>query len=559
MAQVNSWKSTGREAPAFSVFNSMVACYSVAGLLMFYLVCCHINPDGIAYLTIAKNYANGNWHAAINAYWSPLLSWILSPFSFIPVELLFFYYALNFFLGLAGLFVFRQLMRQLEFGKPVQVLLIPVFTGFMLLFAFRFMTPDLMVVVLLLMFLRFWLKTDALDRPLITSLWLLVLYFAKPYNFIFGAGLLAYDLLARFRQKKGSKAFQNFLLIFVYFLLLASPWLIAIHWKYGEWMLSGAGGFNHGAALVNLGFLGLDIPGMESIKDSYAFMFRFGVQPHEYSVFAWEDPVLMADYNDYNILGSVDNFLLQLRVIWVNFRYLLSFKDVLLSISFAGLLLAGLKAILYGKKQFRNGGWAAIRLNDIPYRLFFFGSLYLLGYMLLFLENRYLWINLIVGLIAAGLLIEDYFGQAQARASGKSTLKWWFMIGLVLGAVSFYTFLFRTFSVMLEKMEPAGYKEYALGREIKSLVKQENRIAAHWPYVREYSLFSSWFTTYFAGGKHFNCLPDDEDAANNLINKHRINIVFVPEGKPLPGNLVVSKWVKLDDAIPEMDVYLRPQ
>lgn len=37
----------------------------------------HLEPDGISYLDIAWAYARGNWHHAINAFWSPLFSWIL--------------------------------------------------------------------------------------------------------------------------------------------------------------------------------------------------------------------------------------------------------------------------------------------------------------------------------------------------------------------------------------------------------------------------------------------------------------------------------------------------
>jgi hypothetical protein len=36
------------------------------------------SPDGISYLDIADSYLRGDWHAAINAYWSPLYSWLLS-------------------------------------------------------------------------------------------------------------------------------------------------------------------------------------------------------------------------------------------------------------------------------------------------------------------------------------------------------------------------------------------------------------------------------------------------------------------------------------------------
>src|ERR1035437_1946521 len=39
-----------------------------------------MNPDGISYLDIGAAYWRGDLHTAINAYWSPLYSWILGFF-----------------------------------------------------------------------------------------------------------------------------------------------------------------------------------------------------------------------------------------------------------------------------------------------------------------------------------------------------------------------------------------------------------------------------------------------------------------------------------------------
>ena len=49
-----------------------------AGLLESIVFRNYLFPDDISYLEIARNYAAGHWPAAINSYWSPLLSWILA-------------------------------------------------------------------------------------------------------------------------------------------------------------------------------------------------------------------------------------------------------------------------------------------------------------------------------------------------------------------------------------------------------------------------------------------------------------------------------------------------
>src|SRR5437867_1869427 len=37
-----------------------------------------INADAMSYLDIADAYLRGDWHAAINSYWSPLYSWLIA-------------------------------------------------------------------------------------------------------------------------------------------------------------------------------------------------------------------------------------------------------------------------------------------------------------------------------------------------------------------------------------------------------------------------------------------------------------------------------------------------
>src|SRR6266851_4941539 len=39
-----------------------------------------MNPDGVSYLDIGDAYWRSDWHNAINAYWSPLYSWVLGFF-----------------------------------------------------------------------------------------------------------------------------------------------------------------------------------------------------------------------------------------------------------------------------------------------------------------------------------------------------------------------------------------------------------------------------------------------------------------------------------------------
>src|SRR5437016_3888922 len=37
-----------------------------------------ISEDGVSYLDVGDAWARGDWHAAVNAYWSPMYSWVLA-------------------------------------------------------------------------------------------------------------------------------------------------------------------------------------------------------------------------------------------------------------------------------------------------------------------------------------------------------------------------------------------------------------------------------------------------------------------------------------------------
>src|SRR5438132_3866371 len=127
-----------------------------------------MNPDGISYLDIGDAYWRGDWHNAINAYWSPLYSWILglflkvlkpSPYWEYPVA-----HLVNFFIYVAALGCFefflrnfiRSRLRSVELARLEGNITLPEWAWWMLgytlfisaslqLITLRLLTPDLCV------------------------------------------------------------------------------------------------------------------------------------------------------------------------------------------------------------------------------------------------------------------------------------------------------------------------------------------------------------------------------------------------------------------------------
>ncbi|HYE65709.1 MAG TPA: hypothetical protein VD966_09000, partial [Pyrinomonadaceae bacterium] len=76
-----------------------------------------VGSDGISYLDMGDAYLRGDWQMAVNAYWSPLYSWLLgammlllkpSPYWEFPAT-----HLLNFLIYLGALFSFSFFLHEL--------------------------------------------------------------------------------------------------------------------------------------------------------------------------------------------------------------------------------------------------------------------------------------------------------------------------------------------------------------------------------------------------------------------------------------------------------------
>ena len=72
-----------------------------------------INTDATAYLSIARQYLAGEFSRAVNAYWGPLLSWLMVPLLATGVAPLMAARVVELAAGLATLFAMRWLALRL--------------------------------------------------------------------------------------------------------------------------------------------------------------------------------------------------------------------------------------------------------------------------------------------------------------------------------------------------------------------------------------------------------------------------------------------------------------
>ena len=229
-----------------------------------------VDHDGVAYMDIATNYARGAWASAINAYYSPFYSWLLAPLLLFKVPrswestLL---HLVNFigYLGAYASFEFflRQLIRKEEGSLRSEdqsaglsesawhTLGLALF-----LYASLFManlsghsgqgdpgsTPDVYVLlfVCLAAGLLLRIQSGRADRLTYGALGIALAfgYFAKtalfPLSFVF----MAVAGFIFIRQRKNVFAF---LLTPICFVLVAGPWIVALHHATGRYTFGDAG------------------------------------------------------------------------------------------------------------------------------------------------------------------------------------------------------------------------------------------------------------------------------------------------------------------------------
>lgn len=219
-----------------------------------------MNPDGISYLDIGDAYWRGDWHNAVNAYWSPLYSWTLgffvkvfkpSPYWEYPLTHLVNFLAFAFALGCFEFFLV-SFVRDLKRGnrepnrtdEPI-----PEYCWWLLGYSFflstallmiglTLVTPDMCVsgFVYLASALVVKIRNDA-GRPtwIAVGVVLSLAYLSKaimlPIGVIF--------LLMAFYKNSSSKSLMNASIAGVFFLGVASPFVVSLshaqrHLTFGE-------------------------------------------------------------------------------------------------------------------------------------------------------------------------------------------------------------------------------------------------------------------------------------------------------------------------------------
>lgn len=368
-----------------------------------------LNADGVSYLSIAAEYAKGQWWTAVNTYWSPLFSWLLAlGIAFkappLPVARL-----LTALFGLLGLLAFRRLLSIFDLHPDIagvaMIAAVPMFCYFGL----HDVTPDVMALGLLEVYLSFTCAKDiTMTQWRYAGALGALLYLAKAYCFVFVIAHLVVTggirLYASSNAESRWKLARGCGSAVIILLLLCAPWLTLIGIKAGQPTLSTAGAYNFKRALTGNG----DHPMLSQ---------GLFAPPNPQAVSIWEKPDAMPVR-----LPSGSSVVSRLgRAITRNLAAFARYE------LWASILLPAIVAV-FAYQCFER--WRAGRPDVSAGCVLATYAIFPAGYLLTYVEHRYIWIEDVLALAMAACLFD------WLRAAARIPRQWLPAAGIAI-AVSF--------------------------------------------------------------------------------------------------------------------------
>lgn len=412
---------------------------AVGALWPFYKY--YIDPDAISYLILVKDYLAGNYHQAVNAFWSPMGCWLTVLWVRLTGWPLFasaiFVNALGGWATLiSGQLLFHHFRKsQLErwcFGLTMAlfwayVVYIQSFT-------------DIWQCFYLMIGLLFLLKKNFEQKPL---LWVFagvlaaLSYFSKAYSFYFFPLmiLVVSGLKLKHEHQYSFKKHMTIVIVAgLTMLVIAAPWLYFLHEKYGIWTTSTAG-------QLNLTWW------LEGTQKTKAGMGILVPPPYKNSIFYFEDP-LLAQGHLVHFWDSPKLFLKFILRIGYNALQWVVSSNRISPFYFVIWLLASSFILTRGKQFFSQ----AYKIIVIVFLMF------PLPYWLMTFDNgRYLWFSLPLCMIT-GMMIFEKSGTKYFTARAIK----------IFIPVFFLTFLVTPILTLKDHFKD-GFREHAIAEQLKQL------------------------------------------------------------------------------------------
>jgi hypothetical protein len=312
-------------------------------------------------------------------------SWILVPFLKLGLSGIIVEKWLNCLYGAISVALYFFLIKKLRISIRFAVAIMCIGTLLIFHFAIARLFADMLMVMLLLLYLNICCSKDFggnYKGIILASIVAGICFYAKAYTFYFVLLHLPITLLLLARKDNQKyftfQSLKKILLAISLLTFIASFWFIALHYKYGHFVLGQK-----------------NITG--TLTEIYSPPNKL-IYPPPKSDYAIFDDITYFNYTDITPFKNLKLLVIQLKIIAFNFFNLIdSFNEF--SFAFIMVLLIG---YLFA---FNNKTFFSKEINNI--KLLTFLTLWPSGFLLFSIQSRFLWITDLLILALTGVLLTE--------------------------------------------------------------------------------------------------------------------------------------------------------
>ncbi len=376
--------------------------YSLLWVVLQPMLGYNLDSDCVAYLTIAERMARGDFLGSINGLWSPLNSALLALFIRNGQDAWEMAKLLNFIFGSIILLQSFFLFRTFQLNRNVIWYLLLALAVAMVQFVYFQMFGDILQLIFVLCYLFILWKNRNIGisygQAIFAGIFMGIAFYAKAYSFFFFAvHFLATLIWYVYKKRMLVKNALFVYLIGIFFAMLVMlPWTFALHQKYHEWSINGLAGKLNMSWYIN---------SAKSFKSSIHLL----IPPtyHDSPSF-WEDPYFSQEHLDSPFTSGHHFVKWIFRVVHTIIVAVFCFNEI----SFFGLALF-LIALFYfffvEKKSEDDGSQFEVQLLIITI------GVLPLGYLMMHIETRYMWLNVVLLMLLGAIVIERIAGMISKK------------------------------------------------------------------------------------------------------------------------------------------------
>lgn len=481
-------------------FLVVITIYSILGIILFPHFKYQINPDAVSYISITWKYIHGDYSHAINGFWGPLLSWILIPIFLTGLPPLIAAKIVSLVIGVLSLVAISLLSKRFQMGNYIAFLVILATVPFILYCALSFTSPDLLLVFFLILYLNIAFNENYCNLPsrgILCGMFGGLAYLSKSYAFpFFLVHFPICNAIYFFINPSSDRRIiiqKNFITGLLFFAIISGPWIAAISYKYNKITMGTAGSFNY--ALANP-------DPIKFLNPSDGFI----EPPNKTAVGPWEDVTYFGAIF-WNPIQS-----------WAHFKHLISivskniYNTYLILVRFSPLSITIILSYIILLISPHLCSRPDLKERFLVPLTFF---IYPTGYILLLIDERYIWILCILLILAGGYVIHFLF---------KNTLFYHPVIRSIVLFFFLISFIIIPLSDLYHDYQAyPGKYEYDVSKAINNFSPIHGNVASNGQFQK------SLFLAYYSGCRYFgSSKPEmDTDTVISELKKKSIDYYFV--------------------------------